>query len=316
MQAHAREIRRWAVGLAMTLALGACTPPPPELQTVETRPLPSDAASTLHIDREGRLWLGEPGAFLVIDGDGGTWRFQLPTAQAPRVLAERAGRMFALSADSTLMVLSDPADSVPAAAVRGLPFVEPRDRWIFVGGGSGAVLIHEPAQLRLISAWGALGAPTTAITGSPEGDRIYQALDEEGAGTILTRDLQTGRVLRTSSFSAPLLDLIADREGNLIGIIGEARDAAIISLRPWGDELELRWRERIPAASHASRLRLSPAGERVAVITPGEHANGLRVLDTETGANLGHLPDSPLDAAFDAAGRLILLYPGELRVVR
>ncbi len=316
MRAHAREIGSGVVVLVMALVPGACAPPSPPMEIVETRTLAGEAATTMHIDAGGKIWLGEPGGFTVLEPDGGSRRLDVPAAGAPRIIGEFGGRTYLFSDGGSLLALGEPGDSVPAVAVSGIPLLEPRGRWIFVGAGSGAVLIHEPVGLRLISAWGALGAPTTAIGGSPEGDRIYQALDEEGAGTILTRDLQTGRVLRTSSFAAPLIDLLVAPDGNLIGILGEAGYTVAVSLRPWGDEMVLRWRERVPGGSEESRLRLSPAGDRVAIFTPGENTNGLRVLNTETGENLGHLSESPVDAAFDAQGRLILLYPGEVRVAR
>ena len=62
-------------------------------------------------------------------------------------------------------------------------------------------------------------------------------------------------------------------------------------------------------------LRVDPAGRRVAVFGRGRGAR-LAVLDALTGRVLGQTNAAPLDAAFDVGGRLYLLEPGELRVLR
>jgi hypothetical protein len=316
MRAHASEVLRAVVWLAAVVALGACRETLTELEVVERRALIGAEFTTLHVASDGGIWLGWAGGFLVHDDDGAiTAEVPVDAAPAPVVVAALGDAIVARTAGDSIALLRTGVDTHPMVFVAGEPFPDVRSRWLFIGARSGAVLIYEPDSLVLVSAWGSLDAPTTALTGSPEGDRLYQALEMDG-GTILTRDVQTGRVLRTSLFAAPFHQLLADRAGNLFGVIGEGRDAAVISLRPWGPELELRWRERVPAAARDTRIRLSPAGDRLAVISGGGNEKGLRVLDAETGTTLGHLPDPPLDAAFDPAGRLLLLYPGELRVVR
>jgi hypothetical protein len=309
-------MKGWVAVFVALAVLGACRPEIPELRVVGTIEIPTTAATSLHVARDGRIWLGEPGAFYLVEGPATYLIIPVPGESPPRVVSEEAGRILATTGTEALLLDASSGEIVGAGTLTGEPFLDVRTRWVFTATESGAVLIYDPRELTLVSAWAARGAPSSAIAGSPEGDRIYQALAVDGVSTILTRDLQTGRILRRSSFPAPFTALRTDPAGNLIGILGDEREAAVVSLRPWGEELELRWRERIPGTGPGVRIRLDAGGTRLAVLGDVDNGNGLRVLDAETGRPLGHLPDSPLDAAFDPSGRLLLLYPDELRVAR
>lgn len=317
MESDARErTRRGAVCRAMGVVLvflcAACRAPAPELPVSERIPLPDSVATTLAVAPDGRLWLGAPGTLRVLEPGGATVRMA-PAAAAPRPLAIAGGWALLDDGDTLRLLEEATLRAVGATAASAAVHLDVRGRWLFTGAASGAVMIHEPDSLRLIAAWPSAGRPATAITGSPEGDRVYLALGGESA-TVLTRDLQTGRVLRSDDFAAPFASLAADSAGNLYGVVGGEGDAALLSLRPWGPQLELRWRVRTPGGAEA-RLILDPGGRRLALLVPGANENGLRVYDAEAGDLLGTLPEPPLDAAFDPAGRLLLLYPGEIRVV-
>jgi hypothetical protein len=303
--------------MTVVIALSGCRRAAPELSIAEVIPIPVAGATTLHIGGDGRLWVGEETAVTILDGGEVVTRTAISPGAVPRAAGESPAHLLMRRASASLLIFDRAsgellADSGPA----GEPLLDVRGRWVFVATAGGAVLIHEPATLTVTSAWAALGMVSTALAASPEGDRIYHALSEDGAATVLTRDLQTGRTLRTSAFSAPFLELTADRQGNLVGVVGGEDDAAVISLRPWGQELELRWRTRFSSSASATSIHLSPDGDRVAVLTPGDSKTGLHLLDGETGRMLGRLSEHPLDAGFDARGRLLLLFPGEVRIVR
>ncbi|MBA2671142.1 MAG: hypothetical protein H0U67_12280 [Gemmatimonadetes bacterium] len=322
MRVNARERTGWRLARMMMIAgqvlLSGCRPEVPGLQIAEVISIPAAEATTLHVDRDGRLWLGEETAVSVLDGGEVVARTAIAPGDAPRVVGETDSSLL-MRRGTTAILMFDPASGelLAETAITGEPLLDVRGRWVFVAAGSGAVLMHEPDSLVLISAWASLGMASTALAASPEGDRIYHALsDDDGAASILTRDLQTGRTLRTSVFSAPFVHLATDRQGNLVGVVGGEDDAAVISLRPWGQELELRWRARISSSAMATRIHLSPDGGRAAVLTPGDTKTGLLLLDGETGRSIGQLPEHPLDARFDSSGRLLLLFPSEIRVVR
>jgi hypothetical protein len=321
MRVNARErAGRWratVMVMAGIVMLSGCRREPPELPVAEVVSIPVPEATTLHVGRDGRLWVGDSTAVTILDGGEIVVRTAIAPGEAPRVVGESDGHLL-MRRGSTAVLIFDPASGelLANSVITGEPLLDVRGRWVFVAAGSGAVLIHEPDTLALISAWASLGIASTALAASPEGDRIYHALAEDGAATILTRDLQTGRTLRTSAFSAPFLHLTADRQGNLVGVVGGDDEAAVISLRPWGRELELRWRTRLSSPASSAAVHLSPDGARVAVLTPGDSKTGLHVLDGETGKAIGRLSEHPLDARFDARGRLLLLFPGELRIVR
>jgi hypothetical protein len=320
MRVNARERAGGRLAMKMMVGLillGGCRPQAPELQIADIISIPAAEATTLHVEADGRLWLGEAAAVTVLEDGAIVARTAIAPGDAPRVIGETDSALL-MRRGSTAILMFDPASGelLAQTEIAGEPLLDVRGRWVFVAAAGGAVLIHEPDSLALISAWASLGKSSTALATSPEGDRIYHALTDDVASTILTRDLQTGRTLRTSVFSAPFADLAADPQGNLVGVVGGEDDAAVISLRPWGEELELRWRTRIVSPASAAAIRLSPDGDRVAVLTMGDTKTGLHLLDGETGKTIGHLPAHPLDARFDARGRLLLLFPGELWVVR
>jgi hypothetical protein len=67
------------------------------------------------------------------------------------------------------------------------------------------------------------------------------------------------------------------------------------------------------AVEGVPRLRVSPTGTRVAVLAEDE---GVRLLETGSGKVVGRTDEAPRDAAFDVGGRLWVLYPREIRIIR
>jgi hypothetical protein len=267
------------------------------------------------VDPAGVHWLGVPGGLLLRD-PAGSWReVRWEGEGVPRVLGWIGGSAYVRAGD-VLQVLEAGRDSV-AARREGFGssplLLDVRGRAVLQAAGSGAVLGHDPTTLEPVWAWAALGSPSGAVAASPQGDRVYHALadDEEGA-RILTRDLQTGRVLASMPIAAPVAVLATDSTGMLFALAREGRRAEVLALRPDGGELTVVWRRVLRAAEEAARVRLAVGDGRVAVWGLGPRV-GLRLLEGRDGSVLGRSRTDPLDAAFGEDGSLWTLYPGELR---
>lgn len=317
MRSNARER---AAGLPLTgllLLLAACRPPGPDLPVAERIPIDVPGAATLHVDGAGRRWLGSPGRLTLLSDTGTPSTVATAGPGVPRVLAVVGGTVIFHLADRIVAVDTSGTGTPAEAPSTGTVVLNPSGDYLFSGAANGAVLIHEPRSLEILSAWAARGGRTTALAVSPEGDRIYQALaGAEGSSTILTRDLQTGRVLGRDEFTAPFATFLSGPTSALYGVLGEPGDWMAMALLPRGGELRLLWRERASGSDGEVLMRLSPDGSRLAFVSPGAERDGLRVLDAETGETVGTIAEAPLDAAFHPRGALLLLYPGELRVVR
>lgn len=273
------------------------------------------AAETFSIGDDGRQWLGVSGSVGIRDPGGALVTLRVPGTEAPAVEGWIEGSAYLRSGD-TLSVM--PADGDSVTAVRGdfganPLLVDVRGRALLQGARSGAVLAHDPRTLAPVWAWAALGSATTALAGSPEGDRVYQALASSGGDArLLIRDLQTGRELASVELPAPLALLAAGADGTLYGMAREGRRAAIVALRPARNDLELVWRRVLPMSGEADAVRLAVAGQRLAVWGLGPRV-GLRLLATRTGEIVARTRVDPRDAAFGRGAELWALYPGEIR---
>ena len=91
----------------------------------------------------------------------------------------------------------------------------------------------------------------------------------------------------------------------------------MVRLRHGSHGLRRIWAESpaVRGAAGELELRMDPTGRRVVVFGRGRGAR-LAVLDALTGRVLLQTNAAPLDAAFDVGGRLYLLEPEELRVLR
>jgi hypothetical protein len=184
---------------------------------------------------------------------------------------------------------------------------------VLQGARTGAVLAHDAGSLETVWAWAALGAPTTALAVSPEGDRLYQALDDDDdEPQVLIRDLQTGRELGRLEMDFLLQELVAAEDGTLYGVGRDGRRAVVVALRPGGGELEPLWRRSLALTEALPRLRIAVSEGRVAVWGRGPR-EGLRVLDTAEGDILARTSTDPSDFSFGPGGEMWALYPGEVR---
>ncbi len=317
-----KPFRRLTRTLALPVVVAAaCVPlPPPPIE----EPAPAIAriglpeaptVETLAVVEGGDLWLGGRDALLILDPHTGVVRMQrrLPTAAVPWRLADRGeeGEVILASAFGDLLRLAD-LDSSPSAhrpAADAPPLTVVSEDVHFDVLDNSAVYLLDRASLRRFRAWARLGATTTAAGASPEGDRLYQAL-EEGRGTrLLMRDVQTGRTLMEEELPVRVHSLVPGRGPRLYTIEGEGREMAVARRRPSVEGAPLRWSLRLRELQLGpdAVLRVAPSGEDLALVAPGE---GVVLLSGADGRVLERWAFEALDAVFSRGGDLWGLEPG------
>ncbi len=320
-----------ATGLCCALPLGVgvgCERGAPTPGAARRIPLPAaagnPAAMSLAVGEGGRMWIGAPGRLTVVDSAGRTSRARsLPIPEppiAPRVIRTTRAHAIVRSGDRLISLRGADLRTVAERTQPGVVAPDPRGRHLYLGTAEGAVFGLDPASLEPRWAWAKLGAPTLALAAAPEGDRIVQVLGEAGTTQtrLLTRDVQTGRILHDDTIPARLRDVVA-AGGGMLYAVSSAGDGPgeIVALRP-GAEKRRRAVWRRPLAdiglSGAAQLRISAAGDRLLVFTPGG-AGGARLLNPASGTTLATIAPPVADAAF-RSGRVYLLDPGAVRVFR
>jgi hypothetical protein len=310
------RISRLAVAvLALAAALGACVRGrDDDLRTLRRIPLPDSLpdGATLAFDSLDRAWVGTPGRLTAYDSTGRVVaRLPIPGEGAPRVLWAAGARLVARQGDRLLLV--DPGTAkVAAMRASNAPVArDPRGRWIYSATRTGGVLGLDPASLKPKWGWPDAGSRATAIAVSPLGDRVYVALAGDGdrdlEPVVQVRDAFSGRLLSEFELDGPLAALAARHDGTLYAVA----DGAVARLRHGPGGLSREW--RVSPGGDGRELRMAPVGGRVAVVEPGE---GARVLHAGTGAVVGSSNTAPLDVAYDGKGRLWMLYPRQIRVLR
>jgi len=282
--------------------------------------LPASAAggSTLAADSAGLLWIGLPGRLVAVDSAGRA-RAEVAIGRdtVPRLLWRAGDRL--VIADGRRL---DGADAGGGRAAGGWGSTslrgaarDPRGRWVFTANRRGGVLGLSSETLRPLWGWPETGGEALGLAVSPLADRVYVSVDRAGdlPPAIQVRDAGSGRVLRTDEQVAPVRGLAAAPDGTLYGHV----DGAVVRLRHGPEGLRRAWAQSpaVRGSGGEMELRVDPAGQGVAVFGRGRGAR-LAVLDAETGRVLGQTDTAPLDAAFGAEGRLYLLEPGLVRVVR
>jgi len=306
-----------AVGAAALLVRG-CDPEGGELRTARRIPLPGSVAAgaTLAVDRAGRAWVGEAGRLTALDSTGRvTARLPAGGGRAPRLLWWDDGGLAAATPDGVALI--DPRTGRTVASRRSAAPVarDPRGGWVYTATRGGGVLGLTADSLRPRWGWPDAGSPAGALAVSPLGDRVYVALEGSAPGgvepAVQVRDAQSGRVLSELSTAAWVRVLEPGRGDTLFALV--AGDVAALRHGPEG--LVRLWSAGLVGLGvrRAEELRVSPAGGRIAVLA---RERGLRVLDAATGAVVAGTDEAPRDAAFDVGGRLWLLYPREIRIVR
>jgi hypothetical protein len=287
-------------------------------------PLPHSVAApgALSVTAGGRLWIGQPGVLIALDPLEAEplLRAEFEPATPPRLLGYAGERYYVLIGDELLTLDETGAvrmrrGGVGASAVA----LDPLGRHVYLATDRGAVLGLDPRLLRPRWAWPRLGQPALGAVPSPEGDRLYLLLApgaDEGP-RVLTRDVQTGRILAELELELPLQQLQAAHSGWVYGLELDTDEARVVALQPGLGGLRVAWRRSIPGGSPniALQLRVSPAGDRV-VVFAGTSAGGLLVFDARTGRPLDGVLEPPIDAGFGHAGTLYLLFPEEIRVLQ
>jgi hypothetical protein len=317
--------RAAGVVLAVAAVLGGCREEGKALKPGRRAdlPAPAPASASLRIDALGREWVVGPGTAMVVD-----------TGRAPRISRiaagpgtalpappwDPAGRLYADTARQALAEMALRAGvKAPSLRLAGPVARDPRGRWIYATIRHAGVVGMTADSLHTLWGWPHAGPAATALAVSPLADRVYLALDSstvEGTDPrVQVRDQQSGRVLATLAQPAAVRWLAVAGSGVLYGYAEAEGKGSVVALGHVVGGLEERWRvtlRRVGLDAPAA-VRVSPAGDRVAVF--GRRGGGVRLLDGATGAVIGHEDESPLDAAFDAGGRLHLLYPRRTEII-
>ncbi|HEX6912513.1 MAG TPA: hypothetical protein VF142_19055 [Longimicrobium sp.] len=314
---HARARR---LPLLMAALLASACRRDAALPTERTLPLPAPAAegATLAADSAGLLWVGTPGRLTALDTAGRTAARIRVRGDAPPRLLWRSGSRLAI-AGTRRLAWAEVRDSVATggwaspslrAAAR-----DPRGRWVVAATRRGGVMGLDPATLRPVWGWPETGGEALGVAVSPLADRVYVSVDRAGdlPPAIHVRDAGSGRVLLTAEQTDPLRGLAAGPDGTLYA----HANGVVVRLRHGEGGLRRVWQETPPVRGSGGEmeLRVDPSGERVAVFGRGRGA-GLALLDARTGRVLSVTRRAPLDAAFGAEGRLYLLEPAAVRVLR
>lgn len=307
---HARAL------LVVLLAAGGCREAEDSLDTLRRAPLPAAAraGTTLGVDSAGLAWIGLPGRLQAVDSAGGAGPAVATGGDSVPRLLWRTGERLVIGLPGR--IATAPAAGGDAAAgwrSAGLRTAlrDPRGRWVYAVGAGGGIVGLDPDSLLPRWGWPEAGAEARGAAVSPLADRLYLALDTGAArpAALQVRDAANGRVLLDDPSTAPS-GLAAGGEGGLFAAAG----GTVYRLEPSLGAVRRAW-SRPAALDGELELRTDGAGRRVAVFARGE-GGGLLLLDGRTGEVLGESGAPPLDAAFGPGGRLYLLEPGSLRVVR
>jgi DNA-binding beta-propeller fold protein YncE len=307
--------RPWMPVLAMlVVALAGCKKGAGEMASLARVQLPDSVAAgaTLAVDSLRRAWVGTPGRLTVYDTAGReASRLAAGGQLVPRVLWMSDSAVYVRAGGNVSVI--DPGTRKRAGTRQVSPVArDPRGRWVYTAGRRGGVLGLAPGTLKIRWGWPDAGAAATALAVSPLGDRVYVALDaserNETAPAVEVRDAQSGRPLHRWEAPGPVTVLEAGPDNTLYAV----SRGSILALRHGSEGLVVIWTSAVEGDQ--PRLRVSPTGTRVAVLGNGDE--GVRLLETGSGKVVGRTDEAPRDAAFDVGGRLWVLYPREIRIIR
>jgi hypothetical protein len=206
---------------------------------------------------------------------------------------------------ATLERVPLPAPASPAATLSidslGRAWVGDSARLVALDS-SGRQLARVPVELK--------GAPRLLWL-----DSARLVLRVSGAAAIVDAAGKTaalrGRPLTAYRPPAPARRLEPPPDGTLYALVG----GDVVALRHGRAGLGPLWHRGFGGIGQADadELRVSPSGERIAVLARGKE---LRLLSAADGKVLQEGMQSPRDVAWDAAGRLWVLGEREIRIVR
>jgi hypothetical protein len=313
---------RAALLLLPLLLAAACRRAEDPLPAAWSIPLPQPAAegATLAVDSARIAWIGARGRLAGVDSAGRTVATVTTSGDSVPRLLWRSGDRLVIALGARRLARAQAAggraasgwaSSTHRAAAR-----DPRGRWVFTANRRGGVIGLDPATLAPRWGWAETGGDAVGLAVSPLADRVYVSVDrvEDVPPAVQVRDAGSGRVLFAAGQAEALRGLAAGPDGTLYGWQG---NGLVVRLRHGPQGLRRIWAESpaVRGPGGELELRVDPAGRRLAVFGRGRGAR-LAVLDALTGRVLVQTNAAPLDAAFDVGGRLYLLEPGELRVLR
>lgn len=264
-------------------------------------------ASSLAVEG-GRLWVAGGDRLAALDAAAGGVLLSVELeADAARIAAVREGTVYLVTPSGVAAV--DAEEGRVRARSAGVEDValDPGGEVAYLLAPRGGVLGADAETLRPLWGWPERGPEGTALAVSPLGDRVYQALEGDPP-RILVRDAQTGRILDVEEVPGPVRSLAVGADGVLYAATGEGWWSGVLALRPGPGGVEAVWRIRVPEGP--LRVRVSPAGDRLAVLAPAEGV--LRLLDARTGEVVAER-EGVVDAAFAPRGALYLLRGGGVR---
>jgi hypothetical protein len=287
---------------------------------------PAGEGARFSLGPDGWAWIAEQGALRVVDPATGVdrSRVEIGGRTVPRIVGQMGdrfyirtpGRVLSVDAASGEMRAERQDQDITAIAL------DPRGRHLYTATRFGAVLGLRPRSLRPQWAWPKLGIEATAAVSSPEGDRLYVALSaraeaSEGRTRIVTRDVQTGRILNEAPVPVPFVTLATDAAGTIYGLADGEGSGAIWAFSDGPDGLQPLWRQSLRSLGlrDSVEMRVAPRGGRLAVFDAGEEGR-LYLLDAATGEIRGMWRPAPLDAAFATTGPLYLLRTDAIEIIQ
>lgn len=299
-----------AVALVLLAALSTACKRQDTLQPVESIAVGEATLGDL-LGGPTRVWLSDWRRPIALNPDSGmAHAADIALAPGTRVLGE-VGRRLVLFAGDVVLALNP--DSVARdTLLRGVEaaLLVPEAGILLQSIRRGEIVVSPLPDMKPAWGWPDIGATTTALALSPEGDRIYQAVDSgdgDQPARLLIRDRLTGRIVGGIDLDVPFRALTSTTAGDLIGVAwdGERSNASVERLGWGGGGLHKTWSAYLPAPASVEALAfaISTDGRRVAVGGGNEEA-GLTLLDGETGFIIADFDTATRSAFFDERGRL------------
>lgn len=298
--------------LLLVAVLARCATPPDTMRTAATLPLADSTATTLSIDDQGALWIGTDTAVLRVAGEPPTIRrYGIGLAGLRWLGRGTRGPLFA--APEGLALWEESGDSAVVQRVRtDAAVLDVRGRWIFRTTASGEMIAHDPATLDPLWGWAEIGADSPALALSPEADRVYQSAGEmefRDEPELLSRDLESGRVMTTGEMPGTVRALAAGNDGlTLWAVAWDGGGGEVLGIAWRNGGMEIAWSVSLGSLDLEPPVTLKLAPDERSLLVVDGNENGLRILDAEAGETVDRLRGPIRDADYSPDGEVFVLY--------